>query len=712
MIQARFKSIDVIDGAATLRWTPGIQPSSTCARLARAPRAGEEGEFVLGDGFGNRISVAMVVESVEEVSSVGGGRAWDVVLKDARAFWKFGAITGRYNQPDATGKPAREKTLRQLAEFCLDAMPRVRSHSTAALPMDEFPAVEWLWENPADALEALLGERFTVVFGFDGSVEIRRANEGRDYESVSPYLSRSLKTRRDKEYDGVVIVGERTIRQVTRVLMPMGLDVDDTWKPLKGLSYAPDKSKEDGGFCKEYMRDKSFYDLFHLAAGEERNVTKKKIWFECIPTILRVYGGIPAEELPLLNEICDKEFDENGLERYKTPFAVGPLLKAAIVNGRSVGNWGDGPLDGYKIDHLRGLVTFDDPQTQPAPGEWDKEFPSAVDPTHLQLVYAFEAKPSKKTDVYCFGDVDATEPLVVHRDELKLREKWPRAVYPLVIIPPPYQKQYAWQPLNKDDLDEYAGQVYRAYTSTSEEITGGSITLIGLKDDLAMDGLFRSATFTVGPQGSTTEIEWGIETPKIEIPTYKERFRRRQTDRVAGLGGLKMMLGAVGGLGLKIGRAFGAIGKQAYQSSAAGPPWFYRELPELILARNNTNDDVKRGKPVGPDTATPIGADGVWNFTYANDPGEHVFGVTTVDIPAHGVGYIKVAPRVNQMIDVVDIPNPVNWMRIKPICGTFTWGAASPYEATCVILVSVFSTQTDLRKPAIATILTSKEFTE
>ena len=696
MIQARFKSIDVIDGAATLRWTPGIQPSSTCVRLSRAPRAGEEGGFVLSDGFGNRISVAMVVESVEEVSSVGGGRAWDVVLKDARAFWKFGAITGRYNQPDATGKPARERTLRQLAEFCLDALPRVRSHSTAALPMDEFPAVEWLWENPADALEALLGERFTVVFGFDGSVEIRRANEGRDYESVSPYLSRSLKTRREKEYDGVVIVGERTIRQVNRVLMPVGLDVDGKWKALKDLSYAPDKAKEDGGFGREFARDGFASLRMTFAPGADG----RKIANELIPLIFRAYGGIPGDELPLLNELCDREFDENGRERYKAPFAVGPLVKRQTVNGVTVTDVVDGLLDGYTIDHQRGLLIFQEAQIQPTPDEQSSQMRTDALPAHLYLMYAFEAKASQDSDIYRYGDVEADAPLVIHAPQLRLREKWPRTVYPLVSVPPDYQREYDWLPLNKADLDEYAGQVYRAYASTSEEITGGSITLIGLKDDLAMDGLFRSATFTVGPRGSTTEIEWGVETPKAEMPTYRERMRARLADKAA----TALSGAASGAVAQTAGNISGAVGREFHDP--AKPALFAQRIPDVVLARNTTGEPLPCGCPVGPDAQNPIGADGIWNITFPADVNGFVFGVAATDIQPGGVGYITSPVVGNVMIDVTSAPTAQMWSRLKPAIGSFAWVEELSAPA-CVIVVKIFG---GARRPALATIMPNMIF--
>ena len=703
MMQAKFKNIDVIDGAASLRWTPGIQPSSASVRLQKAPKAGDEGDLTLADGFGKKISATMIVESVEESSSVESGTACDVVLKDLRAFWKFGAITGRYNQPDAAGAPAKEKSLRELAGLCLKAMPRVTAFSVSALPSDEFPAVEWVWENPADALEALLGERFSVIFTFDGKVEIRRANAGADYRSVRPYLSRSLKTSREQEYDGVIVVGDRSIRQVTRVLMAVGLDVDGKWKALKNLSFAPDKTREDGGFGREFARDG--FKSIELSLKNREN--GEKVVNELLPLILRVYGGIPCDELPLLNEICEKEFDENGIERYRAPYAVGPLAGKAMVNGVAVTVAEDGPLDGYQIDHQRGLVMFREPQTQAPPGEEGAQARTDALPAHLYLVYAFDAKAASGTDVYRCGDLNAKAPLIVRKPELRLREKWPRTVYPLVPVPPPYQRDYAWQALNRADLDEYAKKVHAACAGAREKIRGGSITLIGLKSDLAMDGLFRSATFTVGPRGSTTEIEWGIETPRIEIPTYHERMRIRRADKIA------REFAHAGASG----KSFGAvIGRQG--CDPAKPPLTVAAIPAYVLARNTTNDVLPFGRPIGPYDAQYIDDDGIWNLSYpmSNLSGyRRVMGVSASDIPPGAVGYVKIAPVGTVLVELTgtvdcgvggvrgDPANVVAGDRLKPAVGAFLWEREATIQPANVKVLKVFAY--GARKTAIVSVV-------
>jgi hypothetical protein len=683
MMQARFKGIDVIDGAASLRWTPGIQPNSASVRLARAPGVGEEGEFALSDGFGRRISVMMLVESVEENSSVGGGTAWDVVLKDLRALWKFGAITGRYNQPDATGAPTREKNLRELASLCLEAMPRVSSYSTGALPSDEYPAVEWIWENPADALEHLLGERFVVVFALDGEVEVCPANEGRDYRGAAPFLARSLQTRLEKEYDGVVVVGDRTIRQVTRVLMPVGLDVDGKWKALKDLSFAPDKGREDGGFGKEYARD----GFRSLAVSQADGPDGGKIAGELLPLIFRVYGGIPGDELPLLNELCEKESDESGAERYRAPYAVGPLLRRATVNGITVTDVVDGPLDGYAIDHQRGLVIFQDAQIQPVAGEQGEQIQTDALAAHLYLVYAFEAKVLDKTDVYLYGDVNAEAPLVVHRPELKLREKWPRTVWWLVPVPPPYQKEYAWEAMNRADLDEYAKVVSEGYERVVGRVCGGTIMLAGLKDDIRMDGLFRSATFTVGPRGSTTEIEWGVETPRVEIPTYRERMRARQADRVA-----KALSGAAWAAGGSFGaqgKVFGAAGKQFYD--AAKRAFHGHAIPNLLLARNTSGMALPAGCPVALCAENPVGDDGIWNIRVPVTNGPQIQGISQSDIAPGQIGYIKSPATGYAVIDVASVPGVAAWDRLVPYAGAYAWLNEGPSADACVVVIKVFA---------------------
>jgi hypothetical protein len=580
--------------------------------------------------------------------------------------------------------------------MCLKAMPRVTSYSVSALPADEFPAVEWVWENPADALEALLNERFSVVFTFRGKVEIHEMNVGADYKSARPYLARSLKIRREQEYNGVIIVGDRNIRQVTRVLMPMGLDVDGKWKALKDLSYAPDKTKEDGGFGKEYTRDGGQFQTLAWSYGNSGAVGEK-IAYELLPLIFRVFGGIPVGELPIMNELCDKEFDEGGIERYKSPYVVGPLANAAYVNGMAVAEIKDGVLDGYQIDHQRGIITFQEAKIKPIPGQETAQIKTDALPAHLYFTYSFEAHATKDTDVYRYGDLKAKTPLIVQKSELKLREKWPRVVYPLVEVPPDYQKEYGWQALNQADLDDYAKKVYDAYKAQDTDVSGGSITLIGLKSDLKMDGLFRSATFTVGPQGSTTEIEWGIETPKIEIPTYKERMRLRQVDKVVKNPG--NALAATGATGRLFGKLFGGLGKAAgamgkILHDAHKPPFPFWDIVPRVRIRNTHSAALPAGCPFMPTLTSPIGSDGVWNVVPVNLPTVLVPGISVTNIAPGETGIGRIPAHGVFLLNINYIQNPTLYMKLEPCPTVYAWQpwhTSTSDPLACVVVCRIFS---------------------
>lgn len=690
-MKAQFKGKDILDGA-TLRWTPGIQPSATTVRMLEPPEAGDVGKLSLTDGFGKNLEVDMVVESVAKVFS-GEGTVHDVVLKDLRAFWKFGGVMGRHNQPDAAGRPTKEKSLKMLALECLVAMPGQPDFTIDALPDNEYPPVDWVFANPAEMLQSLLGSRYSIVYQLDGGVDICKTNEGKTYEDESEYLALATAKRKDRDYAFVAVVGGANIRQVTRKLVLLGLDVDGKWKALKELSYAPDSSNEFGGFCTPFYQD-----------GFEMMISDAPELKDLVPHIFRVWGGIPAAELPVLRETCTVEIDdETGETRYAPPGISGSVPKTR--NGLYSGEDEERKHAGYSIDEKAGLVKFDDPQVVTPDDTKNLNLAASVSPVgDMTLTYAYQVMPEHEEDVYICGALEQLPgehkyPLVVKCEQLVLRQRSDaRAGCAWAETP----ESTEWEDVNKDELDEYAKTVHDAYEDAEEIIDCGSITLIGLRPEVELDGLSRSVTFTVGRNGSTTEIEWGHETPQPEIPTYAERLSAKTLERVLGAKADKNFGKQPGYAVLSGAAAIGQPGGGALtRPKGLGPrtvqgatlPHQNTHAMGMQLCRNLEVIDCPPGRPVSicggsySLPANPMGDDGIWNIS-STYTGDTILGISAVNIPAAHIrgtiddsennkGWVKMPPYGPCMIDVTRLVGMGHNIQLgsvlAPDNGNFDW---------------------------------------
>lgn len=193
------------------------------------------------------------------------GLTWELALSDRRWRWREqGAISGSYNQLDPNGKliPWTVRSPTELANLCLDAMGEPRR--TVVLPPglssadvahtsedwlqqgEVFPATgtnpctEWYAENPARALANLADLYGAVVVWrpLDDSVYVGPPGEGAVLPPGS--IARQSPSLVLPELpDGVMVVGAPTRYQLRLLLEPVGLEWDESYRPLDELSYAP-----------------------------------------------------------------------------------------------------------------------------------------------------------------------------------------------------------------------------------------------------------------------------------------------------------------------------------------------------------------------------------------------------------------------------------------------------------------------------------------
>lgn len=258
----------ILDCSYTLSW--GIAPG--VATLTVAPDAlgtvAEIGDLTITDGNGTVTIPDCRVVRPSYVADGQGQRA-TLVLEDHRWRWAHGAISGRYNQliertatqpPIArAGQPAAnqllppilpvpgeepiqpwtQKTLRQLAELCLEAMGET-NYDTSGLPDLRYPAVEWDAANPANALEQLATDFSCVVVWRPDTRAVHLCLRGEGQPLPDGPLFEDQPAIDAKAIpSGIVCYTARTRYQVRLALECVLPDFDGLLKPMNDVSYRP-----------------------------------------------------------------------------------------------------------------------------------------------------------------------------------------------------------------------------------------------------------------------------------------------------------------------------------------------------------------------------------------------------------------------------------------------------------------------------------------
>lgn len=284
-------SIIYADAAgADFTLSPGVSPSSGTF-YCRANFSGEfptEGNLTLDDGTTNVIFRVKAVDGrIERTTS---SRSVPVTFVDRRWLWKYGSISGRYNQADGKGRLPQDDgsgsadpttydggptlNAQELAKLCLEAMGEIdvskvdfasnpdKLTTTAyvdAIPTDMYPVIKWESENPGKALQELLGEvGCLIALGYDtveddnndDGINIARCHLLSDTSPELPEGNYETYDSGDKSADRpskIIIVGGRIVlEEKFDTFETVGLDTDGKTKLLADLSYAPEDPQKDG----------------------------------------------------------------------------------------------------------------------------------------------------------------------------------------------------------------------------------------------------------------------------------------------------------------------------------------------------------------------------------------------------------------------------------------------------------------------------------
>ena len=175
---------------------------------------------------------------------------WTIPIYDRRWKWKYGSFSGHWNiKKNGVIQPHKERTPRELADMCLEAMGEKRYDTTALDQLEDNrklkyrkkvrPEVHWDRIPPAQALNELvtpLGYR--VCLGWDDRVRICKYGEGA-LLPTEDLMTAGFDANLPEIPDTTTVLGGISMHESMWEMEPVGLDLDGDWRPINHLSYAP-----------------------------------------------------------------------------------------------------------------------------------------------------------------------------------------------------------------------------------------------------------------------------------------------------------------------------------------------------------------------------------------------------------------------------------------------------------------------------------------
>lgn len=232
---------------ATITFSHGITPSvATVNIMPQDLVIKDTGNLVFGYG---RRNVTLKDCKIDRASiKTSGGRIVSVKILDRRWKWRFGEISGWYNQRNKEGLlfDRSNKTPKELIELCLDEMGET-NRTIKGIPDKIRPEVKWENDNPAvmlDNLCQLFGCR--VALDLNDKVLVGKIGDGEELPG-GPIESDSLGLDSPEAPDEVKAVCGPSRFENLFLCEAVGLDNDFTVKLIDDLSYKP-----EGGWVNEH----------------------------------------------------------------------------------------------------------------------------------------------------------------------------------------------------------------------------------------------------------------------------------------------------------------------------------------------------------------------------------------------------------------------------------------------------------------------------
>jgi hypothetical protein len=543
---ATFPGIRAIRSAVYTH-TPGILPGS--AELELVPQLEYPqmtGDLELTFGGASVVFHEMKGDSASFERSAGGLLVRFHLL-DRRWKWReCGGISGAYNTrlDDASIVPGREKKPQELATLLLKAMGE-SGFDVSSLPNDTRPEVDWVRANPAQELAHLCESLGCIVWlCLDDCVRIFPKGQGAPLvaDETSQVISAVLDP--PEAPDEIVVTCAPTRYQDDFPLIAVGQESDGSWKPLDELSYAPDASRDDGGFAT------AGFPFFQGVTDPEANrELAESMIYRCYQIDKRrmVSDGIAGfdgelddfEQITLETQMCetlseDDPANDQAVKRNRPMAIFGRWYRSTQDDYQNTSDVFK-PITDYESEYARqvlyadefqfdlqsGVVTFSSPvfrweldasdntyRRQPADLVLRTACTIRARDTGAQVRY--ERSMSKPSSI---GEALGTQPKYLRHDEITRQTV------------PQYDDSYAVSGVrdNQNDIhpeiDYYLSAAYAQYQTSEPQ----SMQYAGLKP-LDVDGATASVTYGVGLGGATTRAARNTDFSRYTISFQERKF--------------------------------------------------------------------------------------------------------------------------------------------------------------------------------------------
>ena len=370
--------------------TPGV--ASLVVPLQAEPIP-PEGTLTITDGtFGKIVLKDCRIARAESVDLPGGAKGLALQILDRRWRWKYGAISGWYNQvdpdPDPDGLPKGEFTTRygpfvpgterdvlELIKLCTKSLDE-ELWTAVGLPKAARPPADWKRVNPAAALQGVADSVLARVCyqpTEQGRILITSPGLGTNAVRADwPVISDDPGLKAVTPPDGFVVFTGPIRCSWFFQLEPVGPERDGTWRPIDDLSYKPDKGWNNLSPGINHWRTVNQGDWRSL--DEAKDAARQYVWRAYRikvdsehPFTFPASGILPTiknrKQIRLESRIWTTEKDRTGQVITDDPYCVGDayvvtLGTKKLVNERSTSSR---MKESFSIDAERGLVMFSRP---------------------------------------------------------------------------------------------------------------------------------------------------------------------------------------------------------------------------------------------------------------------------------------------------------------------------------------------------------------
>jgi hypothetical protein len=443
---ATFPGISKVVGVSFTMSTGTVPSSGTLVTVPHTDQLPFFGDLeIIDENHGTFIRLRdCVVEAANLTGSAISAQLWNLRILDRRWRWRYGQISGHYNEPLTEDEWRREKTPQELANLLFEALGET-THEVDELPDDSRPHVIWELASPADELARLcenLGCRVVLSLS-DNVARIVKRGEGADLPNIGKEVSLSFAFARKAVPDNINIVTGPSRYESVWQLEAVGEETDGTIVPIDDLSYKPTWWTKSMDF--PYFLNVSGDFIRDGKQIEKRTLAQKTVFRTY--RVLNAVGSSPSEPnalappgylddfpdetvdsieqltfYPFLNTTLDERYQDTVEKKYN------PAVIMAIYFPPDTGIWTNlQPTmyrDSWSLDP-KGLVTFSEHLFKKTD---DANFPIAPADIWLHATCEVKNKEQGVSARWSFtwpteGSQVDTPDMIVERPELVLRTR-------------------------------------------------------------------------------------------------------------------------------------------------------------------------------------------------------------------------------------------------------------------------------------------------